>query len=120
MLFFSPMTVFADNTENNAIPSVELKDGGIELTGAGFSKDGGKSAWTQIIEKYRGFIVGISGIAAITMIVIFIFMFLKLGASASNPSARSQALVGLLWSGIAAAGLGSVALIVGLFYRSIG
>lgn len=102
------------------IPDVTITSSGMTVKGDGFDKTGGTSAWTELISKYRAFIMGISGIAAITMVVIFIFQFLKLGASAGNPQARSQALVGVLWSGIAAAGLGAVTLIVGLFYRSVG
>lgn len=119
---FGPVVAHA----NGAIPEVKVgSDGSINITGGGFETKTGtdgkpESAWNQIIEKYRGFIVGISGIGAITMVVIFIFQFLKLGASAGNPNARSAALTGVLWSGIAAAGLGSVTLIVGLFYRAIG
>ncbi|MFY0516619.1 hypothetical protein ACOMCU_02125 [Lysinibacillus sp. UGB7] len=106
-------------TSNNAIPSVSVGEGGnISITGGGFATDGG-SAWSQILTKYRGFIVGISGIAAITMVGVFIFHFIKLAGSATNPSARSSALTGLMWSGVAAAGLGSVSLVVGLFYNSI-
>ncbi|WPS85493.1 hypothetical protein SMD22_00085 (plasmid) [Brevibacillus halotolerans] len=105
---------------NSDIPKVTVNDqGGITIDGGGFKQEEGKSSWNQIIEKYRGFIVGISGVAAITMVVIFIIQFLKLGASAGNPQARSQALIGVLWSGIAAAGLGAVSLIVGLFYNAI-
>lgn len=118
--FSIPATAFAEGP-NNGVPDVKIgTDGAMTITGSGFS-DGadGENAWTQIIKKYRVFIVGISGIAAITMVVIFIFQFLKLGASAGNPQARSQALTGLLWSGIAAAGLGAVSLIVGLFYRAV-
>ncbi|MBG9693338.1 hypothetical protein ABD91_20200 [Lysinibacillus sphaericus] len=104
---------------NGSIPSVSVEKGGdITITGGGFTTDGG-SAWSQILTKYRGFIVGISGIAAITMVGVFIFHFIKLAGSATNPSARSSALTGLMWSGVAAAGLGSVSLVVGLFYNSI-
>lgn len=126
--FSIPTTAFAANPPatggsgtNNGVPDVTIgPDGTMKISGSGFSDgDEGGNAWTQIIKKYRVFIVGISGIAAITMVVIFIFQFLKLGASAGNPQARSQALVGLLWSGIAAAGLGAVSLIVGLFYRAV-
>jgi hypothetical protein len=53
------------------------------------------------------------------MIVLFIVQFMKLGASAGNPQARSQALTGVLWTGIAAALLGSVTIIVGFFYNAI-
>lgn len=76
-------------------------------------------AWTTLLTKYKGFIVGISAVGAITMVILFVMQFLKLGASAGNPNARSQALVGVLWTGIAAAGLGAVSLITGIFYNAI-
>ncbi|AFV21965.1 MULTISPECIES: hypothetical protein [Bacillus] len=91
------------------IGDVEVKvgsDGKLELSGGGMSNTSNSgSAWTNFINKYRNFIVGISGIGAVSMIMFFIFQFMKLGASAGNPQARSQALTGLIWSGIAAAGL---------------
>lgn len=76
-------------------------------------------AWSTLIGKYKNFIVGIAGVGAITMVVLFIIQFLKLGASAGNPQERSRALTGVLWTGIAAAGLGAVALITGIFYNAI-
>lgn len=79
----------------------------------------GKGAWGTLIEKYKGFITGIAAVGAVTMVVLFILQFLKLGTSAGNPKARSEALVGVLWTGIAAAGLGAVALITGVFYNAI-
>lgn len=91
------------------VGDVEVKvgnDGKLEIGGGDLSTDGTSgSAWTTFINKYRNFIVGISGIGAVSMIMFFIFQFMKLGASAGNPQARSQALTGLIWSGIAAAGL---------------
>lgn len=78
-----------------------------------------KGAWGTLISKYKNFIVGIAGVGAVTMVVLFIIQFLKLGASAGNPQERSRALKGVLWTGIAAAGLGAVALITGIFYNAI-
>lgn len=77
------------------------------------------NAWQTLITKYQGFITGVAGVGAVTMVVLFIIQFLKLGASAGNPNARSQAMVGVLWTGLAAAGLGAVALITGIFYNAI-
>ena len=77
------------------------------------------NAWNNLFARYKAFIVGISGIGAITMIVLFIVNFMKLGASAGNPQARSQALSGVLWTGLAAAGLGAATIIVGFFYNAI-
>lgn len=103
-----------------AIPSVTIgNDGSMTITGDGFTTDS-TSAWSAFLAKYRMFIVGISGVGAVTMVVLFIIQFLKLGASAGNPQARTQALTGVLWTGIAAAGLGAVSIIVGFFYNAIG
>jgi len=94
--------------------SVEMKDGKIELTGFGSGDQ--SSAWSNIFVKYKTFIAGISGVAAITMLVFFIINFMKLGASSGNPQARQQALMGVLWTGLAAAGLGAVSIFFGFFY----
>lgn len=82
-------------------------------------QDDGASAWESLFVEYRNFIVGISGIGAISMIAFFILNFMKLGASAGNSKARGEAIVGLIVTGIAAAGLGAVTIIVGFFYNAI-
>ena len=71
-------------------------------------------AWNKIFTQYRGVIMGVSGIATLTMVVLFIINFMKLGASAGNPQAKHQATMGLLWTGIAAAGAGGVTIFVGV------
>ena len=50
------------------------------------------------------------------MVAVFIINFMKLGTTSGNPVERSKCITALIWSGLAAAGLGSVALIVGVFY----
>lgn len=98
--------------------SSDLKiDGSGQVT---TNTNGSKSAFSKIIDKYKGVITFVSGIGAITMIGIFIFHFMKLGSTAANPSERAKVTTGLIWSGLAAAGLGSVALIVGVFYGLLG
>ena len=76
---------------------------------------GQETAWTTIFTKYKGVIMGVSGVATLTMVVLFILNFMKLGQAAGNPQARSQALTGLLWTGLAAAGAGGVTVFVGVF-----
>ena len=76
-----------------------------------------QGAFGKIITKYKTFITFVSGLGSITMIAIFIFHFVKLGSTAANPSERAKCTTALIWSGLAAAGLGSVALIVGVFYQ---
>lgn len=114
---FMPIKTYA-TTANDIFDdfNVEMDDEG-NMTVASEADTSG--AWKTLIIKYKSFITGIAAVGAVTMVILFIMQFLKLGASAGNPSARSQALVGVLWTGIAAAGLGAVALITGIFYRAI-
>ena len=73
-------------------------------------------SFSKIIDKYKNVITFVSAIGAVTMVGVFIFNFAKLGTTSGNPSERSKVTHALIWSGLAAAGLGSVALIVGVFY----
>ena len=73
-------------------------------------------SFDTIIEKYKTVITFVSAVGAVTMVAIFIMNFMKLGTTAGNPTERSKCVTALIWSGLAAAGLGSVALIVGIFY----
>lgn len=107
--------------EASEIPKVTLsKDGKVTAGGALAKEQGGMAdAWNKFIDKYRFWISGFSGIAAVTMILFFIINFMKLGASAGNPQARSNAIQGLIWTGLAAAGLGGVAIVVAFFYNAL-
>lgn len=102
-------------TINQATVTMNSK-GQLNVYGMG---TGDANTWNQLFAKYKNVIVGISGIGAITMMALFIIQFMKLGASAGNPQARSQALTGVLWTGIAAALLGAVSIIAGFFYNAI-
>ena len=92
------------------------KDGKLEIDG--ISSDD-TSSWNQLFSRFKGIIVALTGVGTLVTIVLFIIQFMKLGASAGNPQARSQALTGVLWTGISAALLGSVTIIVGFFYNAI-
>lgn len=122
MMFVQPIESHAASGSNIGSVNVQVDDdGNLNITGSeGFTSGSSSSAWNELIKKYKKFIVGISGIGAVSMIAFFIVQFMRLGASAGNPQARSQALVGVLWTGLAAAGLGAVTIIVGFFYNSIG
>lgn len=121
-LFFTLGTPILSHANDIGGVDVKVDDtGNLTIGGTSNFKDGASTgAWNDLIVKYRKFIVGISGIGAVSMIAFFIVQFMKLGASAGNPQARSQALGGVLWTGLAAAGLGAVTVIVGFFYNSIG
>ncbi|MFI3211289.1 MAG: hypothetical protein R3Y64_09630 [Peptostreptococcaceae bacterium] len=90
-----------------------------KLTGGLDNSDSGAEVWTNILGEYQQIIVGVSGIATITMVAVFIMNFMKLGTTSTNPSERQKVTNGLLWSGMAAAGLGSVTMIVGFFMNSL-
>lgn len=79
--------------------------------------DADDSVWNTLFSKGKGIIAGLTGVGTIVMIILFIIQFMKLGSSAGNPQARQQALTGVLWTGVAAALLGSVTIIVGFFYN---
>ena len=80
------------------------------------TSDNTDSAFETIINKYKVVITFVSAIGAVTMVAVFIINFMKLGTTSGNPTERSRCITALIWSGLAAAGLGSVALIVGVFY----
>lgn len=119
----SPIVAYADPTPTNYNDPSNV-DVGFDADGklvVEFPNQGKttQEAWKNFIGKYKEFITGFAGIGAVTMIVFFIISFLKLGASVGNPNARSAALQGCLWTGIAAALLGSVTFIVGFFYNAL-
>ena len=98
--------------------TVDEETGRMDLSRGGSAQQDGQSAWQKLIERYRNFIVGVSGIGAVTMLGVFIVNFMKLGTNATS-NKRSDIITGLIWSGVAAAGLGAVAFIVGFFYNAI-
>ena len=75
--------------------------------------------WNTVFKKYRVVIVGISGVLTLTFIILFLINFFKIGAASDNPPERRKVLHGLLWTGIAAAGSGSVTLICALFWNAL-
>ncbi|MDF2879519.1 MAG: hypothetical protein K0R54_76 [Clostridiaceae bacterium] len=117
--FGAPMIAFADGDNNDpgGIDVTVGEDGTLTIEGPGFDREEGESAFTSFINQYKYFITGFAGVAATTMLLIFIKNFMTLGASAGNPQARSQALMGCLWTFIATAGLGGVTLFVGFAYN---
>ena len=119
MPIVSPTEVYA-STKKTDVGDVNISigaDGKLNIENLG--KSDASQAWGDLFTQYRGFIVGLSGVGAITMIALFIIQFIKLGASAGNPQARSQALAGVLWTGLAATGLGGVTIFVGFFYNAL-
>ncbi len=93
------------------------KDG--TMTTSFDGKSDSSSTWNTIFKKYRIAIVGIAGVLTLTFIVLFLINFFKVGAASDNPVERRKALIGVLWTGLAAAGSGSVTLICALFWNAL-
>lgn len=73
-------------------------------------------SFTIMLIEYRNIINGVLACATLAMFLMFILNFMKLGASADNPQARKKVMGSLMATGLATAGLGSISLVVGLFY----
>lgn len=122
-LFNSNLTVFAakDSNISHNVDDVEFGIGnnGIEMkdgTGANKTTKDRDTTWNIFMEKYKVVILGISGGATLTLLLLWIVQFLKLGTLAGNPMSRQKAITSLFLTGIATGLLGSVSLFVALFY----
>ena len=104
------MNVYA---ADDAVPNVTIKSGKVDLNSN--VKDV-KTAKSTIISRYKGLVTFFGGLATISMVAIFIKHFIELGAKASNPMERHQITSGLIWSGLAAACLGSVTFLFSVVY----
>ena len=85
-------------------------------TFAVYSKDWRTVAHMVLIE-YKGFIVGLSGIATLLVLAMFVINFTGLALDGAQANKRAEKTQKLLQCSIAAAGLGSVTLIVGFFWN---
>lgn len=106
-LFFSPVSVFATTvTDPGYIPKTTVKTSANFLkTFTDFYKE--KSIWFNFL----------LGIVLLTNIVIFIYHFCKLGATATLPQERAKTIHNILISGLCLALTGIINLIyVILFY----
>ena len=105
------MNINAYATEVDVVPDVTISDGKVKLRDS--TIDSSDKAKSTIIGRYKELITFFGGIA---MIAIFIKHFIELGAKASNPMERRQITSGLIWSGLAAACLGSVTFLFSIAY----
>lgn len=90
-----------------------ITQNGQDILDESVSKD---VAWNLFIDKYKVLITGFMGAATLTMVGIGMFVFVKLGLSASSPNDRAQATkwVGVLL--LAAGLLGSATAIFAYTY----
>ena len=103
----------------NNIPNIQISEKNNGKIENGLEKTKKKQVLNKILKEYRGIVTFISGIGTLSMIMFFILNFIALGNSKGNPQERQKAITGLIVSGIATAGLGSVTLITTLFYNML-
>lgn len=111
-----PVEVQASNTGPFKDFDVSIGDNGEVVIDSEVEREG-QNPIGIIIEKYKGFIKGVAGIAAVTMLAALIIGGVKYGMSGDNPSARKAAMDGLKSTFTAMALLGSVSFIASLFYN---
>ena len=106
------------DVQAGSVPTIKFdKDGNV--SGTIKELDDRKTILNDLLGEYRVVITFLSGIGSLAMISFFIMNFIALGNSKGNPQSRQKAIAGLIVSGIATAGLGSVTLITGLFYNML-
>ena len=84
-----------------------------------YSKDW-KSVANMFLYEYKGLVIGILGVAALTALLMLIKNFVGLSFSGDNPGARKQKIISILFCGIATAGLGGLAVVMGFFWNVLG
>lgn len=101
------------NTTNYAITSsdIEIKDYTVSFKGGDSLKTS-----DDFLNKYKGVLVLVGSIATITALMFLIINITKLGGAGNNPTTRQSAVMGIIWSGIAIALLGSVTMWFGYFF----
>lgn len=109
-------TTEQNNGDINGL-NISMSDDGssIQVTGLETSE----STWTTIFKKYKQQILGVSGVFTLTFVIFFLRSFAAIGANADNPTGRSNAIKGALWTGIATALCGSVMIVMGLFWNAL-
>ena len=85
-------------------------------TFAVYSKDW-RSVANMVLVEYKGFITGISGIATLLVLAMFVVNFISLALDGGVANKRAEKIGNILHCAIAAAGLGSVTLVVGFFWN---
>lgn len=75
------------------------------------------SAMTDMLLKYKNFLIGIYGFLTLTLIAVLIILLTRLPASADNPVERKKALSQILICGLAIALMGVLGLVVSLAYN---
>lgn len=119
MIYSMPTTTLADGEKVLERPGLRIdKKGKVSVKNQYGNVESKTTLVNRFLKKYRVVVAGVSGLGAVTMILFFIIGFIRLGATSSNPEARSRTIMGLVMTAIAATCLGAVAFITGIFYNS--
>ena len=71
----------------------------------------------MVLVEYKGFITGVSGIATLLVLAMFVVNFIGIALDGGVANKRAEKIGNILHCAIAAAGLGSITLIVGFFWN---
>lgn len=111
--------VVAEATEGNKFGINASMDasGNITFGNTDTSISTQQDVWNKVLSVLQIVIQAIGGIGTSVMILFFIMNFIKLGANSTNANEVAKIKTAMLWTGLAAAGLGSVTLIFSLFFN---
>ena len=102
--------------EGEGLLSYDIKTGNLK-EGAGSTDMEG--TFVNLQSTGRVIVSGITGLAAIVLLIIFILRAVKLGQSGDNPSERQRAIQGLIYLFIAIALLGGASVITSMFWGAL-
>jgi hypothetical protein len=106
--------LISDNVFAEGLVDIQITDG--KFTMGGLESKDRTTFFNNVLKEMRTVVLFISGIGTLLMVAFFIINFINLGKSQGNPQERQKAVSGLIMTGLATAGLGSVFLITSLFY----
>ena len=113
----STMNIHAEEETGGTKGSGGLLDYDIETgTISGTDEVDMTSAFTNIQDKGKILVSGITGLAAIALLILFIIKAVKLGNSGENPSERSKSISSMIWLFIGIALLGGASVVTSLFW----
>lgn len=93
-----------------------ISDGRVVVSGVNGDSE---NTWNIAFNKYKGLIIGVSGLGALSCVFAFVLTFIKMGSTAGSPNERTKFMGTLLFTGFGAVGLGAVVLIFGFFWNII-
>ncbi len=94
---------------------IEWGEGGATST----SDDTLLSLMNNFLEHYKGLVVGVLGLATLTMVLLGLYLFFNLGAGSTNFASKNINMKRFVIWAICMALLGSLDLVVALVYNSL-